>query len=231
MSTLDVGTVVGDIAAAVVGGPIGWIKVAADVIPAIVSWIGGDDAGDMAKQVASTVQSITGESDPATAQAKLQADPNLRFQLQMQLAQLQDAQKKREHEEAMQQEQDRQAEMVAKLQDLASARTSFSQNEEVMKLAKWLLFSFAFVSSACVAGSFLVLGGVIKVDTGNVGMVSAIFGFLGTIFGAIAASAMTVVTFFFGSSQMADSHSAQMTNAVLNLGNAMLPPTKTKATK
>jgi hypothetical protein len=190
-------------------------------LPELVSYLFGDNAGEVAKDVGGIIKNVTGATTLDGAEAALSANPALIAELRKQALEIKDREKERRHVERLAEMKSAGELAVQHFQDTSSARATFGQNQDVIKLAKWLLASFAIVSLACIGGCFAVLGGVIKVDPGNVGLIAAVFGFLGTIFGAIAGAAMVVVSFFFGSSQVADAHSNAMTNAVTNFGTAL----------
>ena len=221
---LDVMTILGD-AAAVAANPVaGLVKIGIDAAPTVADWLFGDSTGDAVQKVADTVKAVTGTSDPAAAAAALKDNAEMASKLQLQLAQNAAAAKQQSHDEEMQRMQDNLQLTIGQMQDQANARSTFGSNPAVLDLAKKTLTFCLAAAVACIILCFCVLSGVIHVDPANVGMISAVFGFLGTVFGMISGIAMTIITFFFGSSSQAEAHNSAMTHAMVNFGNAVTPP-------
>ena len=64
------------------------VAIATSILPDLIKIIAGDKAGTVATDVANAVKTITGETDPTAAKAKIAADPATATNLQIQLAQI-----------------------------------------------------------------------------------------------------------------------------------------------
>lgn len=105
------------------------------------------------------------------------------------------------------------------LSDGQDARAKFSMNENVFRLGVVILVAFSSSVGLSMWGAYLLLSGGIEVK--DVGIVAAIFGFLGTIIGYLAASAQQVVGFFFGSSKGSSDNREALTVSMQQLGAAL----------
>lgn len=124
------------------------IPLLAQVVPHIASWIGGDDAEDVARQVTGVVAAVAGGTDEATVAAAM-ADPSQRAALVEQLAKIA-AERERIREEAMT------ARLQAALADTAHARDTTVRLAQSGSPIAWLapivcgvifgLFSFVVVA-------------------------------------------------------------------------------------
>lgn len=102
--------------------------------------------------------------------------------------------------------------------DTQDARAKNAQNKSVFWLGVVVLLSFAGSMGAALYGSYgLLTGGIVVKD---VGIVAAVFGFLGTIIGALAGNAQQVIGFFFGSSKGSGDKNDALAAAVKHLGEA-----------
>ena len=102
--------------------------------------------------------------------------------------------------------------------DTQDARAKNAQNKSIFWLGVVVLLSFAGAMGAALYGSYgLLTGGIVVKD---VGMVAAVFGFLGTIVGALAGNAQQVIGFFFGSSKGSGDKNDALAAAVKHLGEA-----------
>lgn len=98
------------------------------------------------------------------------------------------------------------------------ARAKHSQNQSVFWLGVAIILSFAVVVGVSLWGSYLLLSGGITIK--DVGIVAAVFGFLGTVVGYMAANAQQVTGFFFGSSKGSGDKTDAMARAFQQLGAA-----------
>lgn len=89
-------------------------------------------------------------------------------------------------------------EITAAITDTADARHVGSGNRGIFWLGIAVLVTFAMVMAGSLYGAYQLLTGGLAVK--DVGMVAAVFGFLGTVVGYVAANAQQVVAYFFGSS-------------------------------
>lgn len=62
------------------------LAAAASIAPSLARWIGGDKAGDVADKVATVVNGLTGQTDPAVGLEAIKADPALVAQFQQAMA-------------------------------------------------------------------------------------------------------------------------------------------------
>jgi hypothetical protein len=92
------------------------IPLLATIVPQIASWLGGDDAEDVARQVTGVVTAVAGSTDP-TAVAAVMADPSRAGQLAADLARIAADREKAARDADI-------AEIAARLQDVANARAT-----------------------------------------------------------------------------------------------------------
>lgn len=110
-------------------------------------------------------------------------------------------------------------EAKAYLQDGQDARNKFAMNRAVFMLGIVILIAFAVSVGLAMWGSYLLLSGGITIK--DVGIVAAIFGFLGTIIGYLASNAQQVVGFFFGSSKGSGDNRDALSASIQQLGTAL----------
>lgn len=128
------------------------IPLLAPLVPTIASWLGGDDAEDVARQVTSVVTSVAGSTDPAVVAATLQ-DPARGAEIALGLARIA-AEREKAREEAVT------ARIAATLADVAHARDTTVRLAQARNPIAWLspvvcgvIFTlFAFVVIAEVFG-------------------------------------------------------------------------------
>lgn len=101
------------------------------------------------------------------------------------------------------------------LLDTQNARASHAGDTGVFWLGIAILVIFAAVMGFSMYGSYQILQGGITIK--DVGIVAAVFGFLGTIVGYAAANAQQVVSYFFGSSRGSKEKGDAMSDAFKNL--------------
>lgn len=102
------------------------------------------------------------------------------------------------------------------MKDTQDARLAFSKNDNVFLLGVMILIAFSLGMMASMYGAYELLTGGIKVE--DMGVVAAVFGFLGTIIGYLSANAQQVVSYYFGSSAGSKQKSDSMSSAFSNLG-------------
>lgn len=170
------------------------IGLVANVVPQLLSLFGRNNEAEIASKVASIATELTGTADIDQAAAVINSDPNLALQFKSALL-------------AQQTELANLAFSREKLyvEDVQDARKY--RDDRVFGLGAVILLSFAFAVSLVLWGGYEVLIVGVAVDPG---MFAAITGFIGTLLGYVAASAQSVVNYFFGSS----SGSTQKTDAI-----------------
>lgn len=110
-------------------------------------------------------------------------------------------------------------EAKAYIADAQNAREKFAMNGAVFKLGVVILVSFAVSVGLSMWGAYLLLSGGITVK--DVGIVAAVFSFLGTTVGYLAASAQQVVGFFYGSSKGSNDNREALAESIAHLGAAI----------
>src|SRR5690242_9088831 len=88
------------------------VGLAIDLVPRLTHLFFGDKAGDIAQSVGRVVAEVTGTTDPAEAQKRINEDPNLKADLQERLAEIE---LRAQHERLVFQDKEgkRQAELAA----------------------------------------------------------------------------------------------------------------------
>lgn len=103
--------------------------------------------------------------------------------------------------------------------DTDAARKAHADDRGVYWLGICVLLTFAGVMGLALYGSYKLL-----MDDSlrhvNPGVLAAVFGFLGTAVGYVAANAQQVVSYFFGSSRGSTDKSRDMAEAIKNFGSA-----------
>ncbi len=100
------------------------------LVPTLARWLFGDGSDATQTQVAKTVQTLVGTTDPVDAQRMVHADPALAQRLTLELARI-DAAKQTEADAAMQ------ARLVAQLNDVQNARQQTVALASVRSLVAW----------------------------------------------------------------------------------------------
>lgn len=179
------------IAGTLIGGPLGGMAVKAI----------GDAIGMEAPTQERIVEAIKGGSLSSEQVAAIRdADNALKIRLkELEL----------DHEKI---EQDTERAYLADTQD---ARKSNVGDRGVYWLGISVLVTFAVVMVACLYGCYQILTDGLKVK--DIGIVAAVFGFLGTVVGYVAANAQQVVSYFFGSSRGSQQKSDAMAEAFKSL--------------
>lgn len=104
--------------------------------------------------------------------------------------------------------------------DAQSARDKFAANQGVFNLGVVILSTFALSIGMSMWGAYLLLSGGITIE--DIGVVAAVFSFLGTIVGYMAANAQQVVGYFFGSSKGSSDNREALASSVTHLGAALI---------
>lgn len=147
------------------------------VVPQIASWIGGDDAEDVARQVTGVVAAVAGGTDEATVAAAM-ANPDQRAALVAQLARIAADRAKADRDADI-------AEITARLSDVADARRQTVSLASAGHLMAWMpalvtvgcFVVFVWTLHAMFAGSLaaenrelslILVGAVQSVFTGAV---------------------------------------------------------------
>lgn len=194
-----------------------------DLLAQALPWLGAAATGNVPALIALAAEKIGAalgakvEAKPeAIAQAVSGATPEqmiaLRkldtdFQRDMQLAGYKDAEDLR-HVEL---EKDK-----LYVEDTDKARHAFATDKGVFRLGVVILLTFALIMGLSIYGAFrLLLDDDLK--TVDPGVVAAVFGFLGTIVGYVAANANQVISYFFGSSRGSNDKSRDMAEAFKGL--------------
>lgn len=99
--------------------------------------------------------------------------------------------------------------------DTQNARQAHAGDRGVYWLGIAVLGTFAAVMIASMYGCYQILTDGLKVK--DIGIVAAVFGFLGTVVGYVAANAQQVVSYFFGSSRGSMDKSRDMAEALKSL--------------
>ena len=100
--------------------------------------------------------------------------------------------------------------------DTQHARESFKSDRGVYWLGIAVLITFAGVMGGSLYGAYKILTGGLHVQ--DVGVVAAVFGFLGTVVGYVAANAQQVVSYFFGSSRGSKDKDRDLAEAIKKFG-------------
>lgn len=100
------------------------------------------------------------------------------------------------------------------LQDVQNARGIHGDDPKIFWLGVLILMTFANVMAFSMYGCYVILSGGITIK--DPGVIAAVFGFLGTVVGYVAANAQQVVGFFFGSSSGSSKKSDAIADAISN---------------
>lgn len=101
--------------------------------------------------------------------------------------------------------------------DVADARAKHYQNTQVFWLGVAVLTTFAVIMVLSLVGAYLILSGGLTIK--DVGIVAAVFTFLGSILGYVAAMAQQVSGFYWGSSKGSRDNADAMAMAFKQLGD------------
>lgn len=87
------------------------LGIALNLVPTLAQWIGGDKAGNVASQVADVAKQVLGTSEPDAVSKAIATDPNLALQFKLALANIEDKERQRSHDE-----------LLARIKDVQDAR-------------------------------------------------------------------------------------------------------------
>lgn len=87
------------------------LGIALNLVPTLAQWIGGDKAAGVATQVADAAKAVFGTSDDGSIEKAIATDPNLALQFKLALANIEDKERQRSHDE-----------LLARMVDTQSAR-------------------------------------------------------------------------------------------------------------
>lgn len=163
------------------------IPLLAPLIPRIAEWIGGDESGGVASQVANVVSSVAGSMDPATVAAVL-ADPNKAGEIATEIARV-GAERDRVLQEQIT------ARLVAGLQDTANAR---SQTVELAKTGGLISWSAPIVSILVLVMFGAAFTMVMLVDRSYDERTTTI---VNSLMGAMTLAFGSVINYWLGSSR------------------------------
>ncbi len=199
-----------------------------DLLKKVLPWIGAAATGNVpmligmaAKVVSGVIGQDVAPTAEAVAQAVMGANPE-------QVASLKHADEEFrlranalgfQHAEEMERLSVRQFEASAA--DTADARAKHAGDKNVFRLGLAIIATFAIVLVGSMFGAYAMLTGGISIK--DVGIVAAVFGFIGTVVGYAAANAQQVVSFFFGSSAGSKQKTDAMADAFRSLGKGKLP--------
>lgn len=177
----------------------------ASAIPEVIRAFGGNKAADAADKVVSVAKAITGESEPEAAVEKVIQDPALQLEFQKALIAERITFRQMEIEETK-----------VFVADTADARMRFHTDRGVFWLGILVLLTFALIVGLALFGSYALLMDE-ELKQVDPGITAAVFGFLGTIVGYVAANAQQVISYFFGSSRGSNEKSRDLADAVKKL--------------
>ncbi len=148
------------------------LGIALNLVPTLAQWIGGDKAASVAVQVADVAKAVLGTTEPDAVSKAIATDPNLALQFKLALANIEDKERQRSHDE-----------MIARLQDTQSAR---DQTVRLAQMGSPLAWGAAIVSFIVVAAfavvSWLVFNEAIPQQNREMALylVGQLSGFVGT---------------------------------------------------
>lgn len=177
------------------------IGLAAQFLPSIIGWAFGDDAEKVTTGVVDAAREVFGTDDPDAIPTAIAKDPALAMQFKAKLLDIQADAQKRAHELAMATLANQREQMTREIEDKASARVAFSQNQGVLVLGMVQVIGFILVAAAVVYGAFAFLIGSVSLqgkDPGTVALIASIISSTLTLLGTMA---MQPNGFFYGSSK------------------------------
>lgn len=189
--------------APLIAGAIALLPIIEKVAPWLARKLGGEDAGDLAKEAVGTIGAMFGTTDKDVIEAAIAADPNLALKFKTTMLELQDRELQRAHDRA-----------IAELDDVKNARGSYASvgGATVPGLA-WITVVLFFVSNGMVLfGAYKLLTVGVKVS--NTDLAIAVAGLIGNIQGYVNAKTDLVYGFFFGSSTSARANAVNMASTL-----------------
>jgi hypothetical protein len=169
------------------------VAIATSILPDLIKLIAGDKAGTLAGDVANAVQKTTGTADPAAAKQKVDTDPAVSANLQIQLAQIALSATQAQNDELNQQRQNDLNDLKERLDDVQSTRTSVLDLAKDQSPIAWVAPAISFF---VMIGFYVLLGTLIfaNEDLSKNQLINICIG-------ALVAAFSTVVNFWLGSSK------------------------------
>lgn len=118
------------------------LGIALNLVPTLAQWIGGDKAGKVADQVANAAKAVFGTTEEGSIEKAIATDPNLALQFKLAIANIEDRERQRSHDE-----------LLARMQDTQSAR---EQTVRLAQMGSPLQWGAAIVSFIVVAAFAMV---------------------------------------------------------------------------
>lgn len=181
-----------------------WKNIVKAIAPALGNAIGGPLGGAAMRSIAGALIGDENATEQAIEQAVVNASPDLLLKLK---------QADQEFEKSMRELGIK--EQALYVDDTKHARESHKGDSAVFRLGLAVLVTFMLVMGVSMYGSYQLLIGGLQVK--DMGVVAAVFGFLGTVIGYVAANAQQVVAYFFGSSAGSKQKTDAMSAAVANM--------------
>jgi len=183
------------------------------VAPTIASFVGGPLAGGAVRQGLKAF-GITGDAVPADTN-----DATALLADRVQNATPADllALKKEDNAFAVEMRKLDLRESEAYMGDTQHARSVHADNRNVFFLGVVILLTFAVAMGMAMYGAYQIIAGGMGTDI-DAGIIAAVFGFLGTAMGYVAANAQQVIAFFYGSSKGSKEKTDAMATAFRGLG-------------
>lgn len=147
------------------------LGIALNLVPTLAQWIGGDKAGNVATQVADVAKAVLGTSEPDAVSKAIATDPNLALQFKLALANIEDKERQRSHDE-----------LIARMADTQSARDQTVKLAQSGSPLQWgaAVVSFIVVSAFALV-AYLVFNEAIPKDNREMALylVGQLSGFVG----------------------------------------------------
>jgi type IV secretory pathway VirB10-like protein len=195
------------------------VGIAAALLPDLIKVLAGDKAGTIANDVAKTVQTVTGTSDPVAAKQKLSEDPAAATDLKVKLAQIAVDATKAQNDEQDKARQDQLAQLKEELQDkLRSTEGARATLLELVKDQSAMGWAPGLVSAVVTVGFFGIVI-IILIFARDKNDALSNNNLVNITVGALVAAFSTVVNFWLGSSL--GSHNKDATNAQIQASQVL----------
>lgn len=148
------------------------LGIALNLVPTLAQWIGGDKAGNVATQVADVAKQVLGTSEPDAVSKAIATDPNLALQFKLAIANIEDKERQRSHDE-----------LLARMADTQSARDQTVKLAQMGSPLAWGAAVVSFIVTAAFAVvSWLVFNEAIPQQNREMALylVGQLSGFVGT---------------------------------------------------
>lgn len=152
--------------------PLRLLGLALNLVPTLAQWIGGDKAGQVATQVASAAKAVFGSDSPDAVEKAIATDPNLALQFKLAVANIEDRERQRTHDE-----------LIARMQDTQSARDQTVKLAQMGSPLAWGAAIVSFIVTAAFAVvAWLVFNEAIPAQNREMALylVGQLSGFVGT---------------------------------------------------